>query len=113
MGFDGLEDALYTSFDAARVGLAGGSPVVMFVTERDLLGHGDAADAASAHAVLGLVRGLATEGIRDGWQINALAVPHEDMEPDWMVWAGRLADPQGASGTVVHLGPGHLGRVPI
>ena len=51
-----------------------GRPAVVIVRDCDLLGHGGAADAALANGLLGLVRALATEGLREQWVVNMLAI---------------------------------------
>ena len=108
-----------TSFDAemlrvfreALTALTAGQPVVALVHEEDILGRGEPLDAAAAHAVVGLVRGLAIEGAKEGWRINAIAVPSGEQDADLAAWSGRLAVPAGATGIVLRLGPEHLGRV--
>ena len=107
-----LEETLLGAFHALRDALASGRPAIAVVRDADVLGHGDAADAALANALVGLVRALATEGTRDGWMVNALAVP-DDVDPDGAsVWIDRLAHANGLTGGLVRLGDLHLGRVP-
>jgi hypothetical protein len=69
-----LEDVLHAMFAESRDAVLAGRPVLIVLKERDVLGHGAPVDAAMAHALVGLVRALATEGIRSGWQINAVSL---------------------------------------
>jgi hypothetical protein len=110
---DGLEVAILEAFHRLRDAVAGGSPAVVIIRESDLLGHGDAADAALANALLGLVRALATEGLREGWVVNALSIPDDLAEAVRRAWIDRLSEPQGISGAVIRLGELHLGRAPV
>ena len=112
VGIELLEETLLDAFHALRDALAGGRPAIAVVRDADVLGHGEPADAALANALVGLVRALATEGTRDGWTVNALAVPDE-LDPDALsVWIDRLAHANGLTGGLVRLGDLHLGRVP-
>jgi NAD(P)-dependent dehydrogenase (short-subunit alcohol dehydrogenase family) len=101
-----VEAQLLEHFTAARQALLGGRAVLFEVSGSDLLGHGSAADAAVASALVGLTRALALEGVRAGWSVNAVA-----REPGEPADARSLAD-HGLTGQVVHSGVGHLGRVP-
>jgi hypothetical protein len=69
-GLDDLEPALLDAFLRARDAVTGGRSVVAVVRDADLLGHCEPADAAFANGLVGLVRALATEGIREGWTVN-------------------------------------------
>jgi hypothetical protein len=111
--FEGFDGQLFELFTAVREAITDGRPAVLLVLEDDLLGHGSVTDAAMATATVGLARALATEGQREGWKINVIAVPRDDFDANWMQWAHRLSDPEGASGAVVNLGSLHLGRVPV
>lgn len=100
-----LESQLVEHFVAAREALTGGRSVVFEVDGLDLLGHGSAANAAVATAIVGLARALALEGARSNWSINVVAadeVPAVDL--------AFLTD-LGLTGQLVHLDRGHLGRV--
>lgn len=108
-----LEGQLLVAFEAARDALAAERAVVVVVRERDLLGHGDPIEAALAHALVGLVRALATEGARAGWTLNALAVAEDTPAAEREVWVRRLGEPEGGAGLVVRLGRDHLGRVGV
>jgi hypothetical protein len=113
VGLDGLEPALLDAFKRLRAAVLAGRPAVVVVRERDLLAHGDEFDAALAHGVIGLVRALAIEGAKPGWTINALAVAEDTGAEERARWLERLAEPAGASGTVVRLGAGHLGKLAV
>jgi NAD(P)-dependent dehydrogenase (short-subunit alcohol dehydrogenase family) len=112
-GVDDLESALLDAFRRARAALAAGRPIVAIVRDSDLLGHGEPADAALANAVLGLVRTLAIEGVREGWTVNALAVGDGVSEQQLATWIRRLGEGQAVGGALVRLGDLHLGRVPL
>jgi hypothetical protein len=109
---DQLEDQLTRSFLVLRDAVQRGDAVVVTVDDRDLQGVTEPAGAALAHGLLGLVRSLAIEGGRPGWQINLLSVAADVAGEQRDVWVQRLADPAGASGAVVRLGNDHLGRLP-
>jgi NAD(P)-dependent dehydrogenase (short-subunit alcohol dehydrogenase family) len=108
-----LETALLDVFNECRAALGAGRAVVVVLREEDILGHGTPVDAAAAHAVVGLIRGLAVEGVRDGWRINGVTVSGDEPEEKWMVWAHRLTAPEGATGAILRLGSTHLGRVGV
>jgi NAD(P)-dependent dehydrogenase (short-subunit alcohol dehydrogenase family) len=112
-GVGDLEPALLAAFRRARAALAAGRPVVAVVRDGDLLGHGEPADAALANAVLGLVRTLAVEGVREGWTVNALAVGEGVSEQQRATWTRRLGEGEAAGGALLRLGELHLGRVPV
>jgi hypothetical protein len=112
-GLDDLEPALLDAFTRSRDALAGGRPVVLVVRDEALLGHAEPADAAFANALVGLARALATEGVRDGWTVNVLAVTDTTEDADRAAWLDRLASGDGASGALVRLGGLHRGRVPL
>lgn len=110
---DEVESALVVAFHRARVALNNGRAVVVLVREEDLLGHGDPPAAAVAGALVGLVRALATEGVRNDWRVNALATTDAVSASDRSEWIDRLSDVHGASGVVVRLGQLHLGRLSV
>jgi NAD(P)-dependent dehydrogenase (short-subunit alcohol dehydrogenase family) len=112
-GIEDIEPALLDAFLRAREAVVGGRSVVAVVRDGDLLGHGEAADAAFANALVGLVRALATEGAREGWTVNALAVPDEMRADQRDAWIARLARGEGAGGALLRLGDLQLGRVPL
>jgi NAD(P)-dependent dehydrogenase (short-subunit alcohol dehydrogenase family) len=112
LGIDGLEDELCRAFTTVRDAVVRGDAVVVALDEGDVEGVGDPVGAALAHALLGLVRALATEGAKPGWRINALAAPRDLAPEQREAWIERLSQPAGASGTLIRLGAGHLGKVP-
>ena len=112
-GLEGLEPALLNAFRRTRTAVMAGRPVVTVVRDADLLGHGEPADAALANALVGLMRAFATEGVRDGWTVNALAVVDDIGDLARAAWIERLAQSDGARGALVRLGDLHLGRVPV
>lgn len=112
-GIDDLEATTLEVFHRLLDAVSQGRAAVVVVREADLLGHGELGDAVLANAVVGLVRALATEGARDGWIVNALAIDEGIDEPARQTWIERLADPRGLSGALLRLGDVHLGRVPV
>jgi NAD(P)-dependent dehydrogenase (short-subunit alcohol dehydrogenase family) len=107
--FETIDVELLGAFRALRDALASGRAAVVVLSDTHVAAHGEPADAALAHALLGLVRSLATEGARAGWVINALSVADGiDPEP----WIERLGDPGELRGGLIRLGDGHLGRIP-
>jgi NAD(P)-dependent dehydrogenase (short-subunit alcohol dehydrogenase family) len=101
-----VEAQLLEHFTAARCGVLAGRPVVFEVSGADLLGHGTVADAAVASALVGLARALALEGARAGWSVNVVA------RADGAAADVAFLGDQGLSGQLLHVGHGHLGRVP-
>ena len=112
VGTDGLEVELTRAFLAMREAAANGDAVVVCVDERDVLGVGEPAQSALAHGLLGLARALAIEGSKPGWRIAVLSSTPEVPADERRRWIERLSEPGAASGTLVRLGGGHLGRVP-
>jgi hypothetical protein len=66
--------------------VTGGRPVVAVVRDADLLGCGEPADAAFADGLVGLVRILATEGIREAWISTRLPSPTTRFREGWGRW---------------------------
>jgi NAD(P)-dependent dehydrogenase (short-subunit alcohol dehydrogenase family) len=113
LGVDDIESALLDAFRTLRAAVEAGQPAVVIVRDSDLLGHGEPADAAVAAGLVGMVRAFATEGTRDGWVLNALAVDPDVTATARAEWIARLSEPNGITGELVRLGPGHLGRIPV
>jgi hypothetical protein len=106
------EDALVDAFLLIRGALdERNEAVVVTVDDRQLQGRVETASAALAHGLLGLVRALAIEGRKEGWNVNMLAVTPGVSAEQERAWIERLAEPGGASGTVIRLGDDHLGRL--
>jgi hypothetical protein len=108
-----IEDALLEAFKTLRAAVEAGQPGIVIVRDSDLLGHGEPADAAVAAGLVGMVRAFAVEGTRDGWVLNAVSVDEQTTAAARAVWIDRLSDPQGATGELIRLGAGHLGRIQI
>jgi hypothetical protein len=109
---DTLEDELARAFLVIRAALADGDSVVVVVADHDIQGVSTTAGAALAHGLLGLVRALAIEGRKPGWQINILSVGDRVDAEQRATWIERLGSAEGASGALIRLGDEHLGRVP-
>jgi hypothetical protein len=109
---DRLEEALARAFRSIVAASGRGEAVVVVVEDRDLQGCGDPSAAAFAHGLLGLVRALALEGRGDGPPISMIA-PTEGVSAEerahWLETLGRSA---AASGSLLRLGGGQLGRLP-
>jgi hypothetical protein len=106
---DAVAEQLDRAFEAMRNAVLAGEPVTVLVGDGDLLGHGSVYDAAVSAALLGMVRALALEGARDGWQLNVATHAGDDARlDDAIAFLGR---PGGLSGQLVRAGTGHLGRV--
>jgi NAD(P)-dependent dehydrogenase (short-subunit alcohol dehydrogenase family) len=101
--------ALDHAFYAVREAVPAGRPVIVVVRDDDLLGQRSPEDAALAAALLGMVRALAMEGARRGWQVNA--VSHGDgggpLE-ETIRWLGTVP---GVTGQLLRVTTDHLGRV--
>jgi NAD(P)-dependent dehydrogenase (short-subunit alcohol dehydrogenase family) len=107
-----LEDEVVRALGALADATERGAPAVVLLDDAAVAGHAPVAPTALAHALVGLVRALALEGRRPGWRVNALALPAGAESRQRDVWIERLAEPEGASGTLLRLGHGHLGKVP-
>jgi NAD(P)-dependent dehydrogenase (short-subunit alcohol dehydrogenase family) len=106
-----LTPALTAAFAAAREGLDAGRPVVVMVAARDLLGQGEALDAALATALLGMVRTLAIEGAKPSWRINVVAAGEGD-EAAVEETIALLASASAVTGQLLQLGGANLGKLP-
>lgn len=113
VGLESLEDALTGAFETLRGALARGEVAVVSLDDRDLAGHGEPTAAALAHGLVGLVRALALEGRKPGWQIAALACAPGVAAAERERWIGHLAQGGAASGALIRLGGEHLGRAPV
>jgi hypothetical protein len=109
---DSLEDEITRAFLVIRAALERGDAVVVVISDEHVQGVSTSVGAALAHGLLGLVRALAIEGRKPGWQINALSVPAAVGSDERVAWIERLATPHAASGALVRLGDEHLGKVP-
>jgi DNA primase len=111
VAIDALEDELARAFEVMRAAVDRGDPVVVSLDETHVQGVGDVAGAALAHGLLGLARALAIEGRKPGWRVAVLSSP-ADVDPDERLrWIEHLAAAGVASGALVRLGGGQLGRV--
>lgn len=108
-----LGESLTDGFTTIRDALESGESVVVLLDEDQLSRPGDPWKASLASGLIGLVRALAFEGRKQGWQINALALPGDTDPQERTAWVERLSSPTGANGVLVRLGQDHLGKVPF
>jgi NAD(P)-dependent dehydrogenase (short-subunit alcohol dehydrogenase family) len=108
-----LGAALTESFEAAREALVEGEAVVFVIADGDLYGAGGTAAAALAGGLVGLARALALEGRKPGWRVAALALEGEPEPEERRRWLDALAGSDLASGSLLRLGGGQLGKVPL
>jgi len=108
-----LDETLLAAFRAIRDALTEGRTVVVVVRDSDLLGHGSPADAALAGGLLGLTRALATEGVRQGWRVNALGVTGDVDTAELDAWITHISESTAINGELIRLGNLHLGKVPV
>jgi hypothetical protein len=110
-------DAVGRQLDAAFTAMQGAVladppvPVTVVVHDPDLLGQGDPCDAAVATALLGMVRTLAIEGTKPGWQLNV--VTGVDVADPLLARArDGLAAIPGLTGQLIRMGgTAHIGKV--
>ena len=107
---EGVTAALTRAFAEARAAVEAGSPVVLLLDDRDLLGQGGVVDASVATAMLGLMRAFALEGAKPDWRVNA--VSHRgDPEAEAVAEAVAFLGASGLSGQLLRIGTEHLGKV--
>jgi hypothetical protein len=106
---DAVASQLDDAFAAMKAAVAENDPVTVVVADGDLLGQGDPCDAAVACALLGMVRTLAIEGAKHGWQLNV--VSHRDGAGPVRETQEALASVPGLTGQLVRVGTEHLGKV--
>ena len=83
---------------------------VYVVHSDDLLGRRGAPSAMVATGLLSGARTAAIELSRKGAVVNVVAVG-DDTRPDVTArWVARLLEPDGPTGEVVRLDPGHIGK---
>jgi NAD(P)-dependent dehydrogenase (short-subunit alcohol dehydrogenase family) len=106
---DAVTHVLTAAFEAIRAAVAAERPVVVLLSDADLLGQGDLGDAAVATGLLGLTRAFALEGARQGWRVNA--VSHRGGEGPVDESVGALATIPGLTGQLLRVGTEHVGKV--
>lgn len=103
---DSLMDAFAFSQEAAR----NEDSFVYVVHGDDLLGRRGAPSAMVATGLLSAARTAAVELSRKGAVVNVIAVG-DDTDPAVTArWIEHLIDPDGPTGELIRLDPGHLGK---
>lgn len=106
-----VRDELERAFQMSRTAAQDERSFVYVVHHDDLLGRRGPGNAMVATGLLSAARTAAIEGSRQGWTANVVAYD-DDSDPEIVDrWAERLArDPDGITGEVIRIGPGHLGK---
>src|SRR5882757_9068602 len=107
-----LDEKLGNAFESFLETLRSGEPVVVVLDDRDIQGTRTPAQAALTHGLLGLCRTLAIEGRKDDWRISVLSITPDVPPPERLRWIERMGAPGAASGSMIRLGGGELGRTP-
>lgn len=103
-----VRQSLLAAFDKAQEAVEQGSPIIFEVVAEDLLGHRGPERAAYVGALVGIARAMGFEGARQGWKANVVARPADQELTDQEL---EGACPVGASGQVIVLGTGLVGKV--
>jgi len=98
--------AFSVSQDAARKD----TPIVYIIHGDDLLGRRGAPSAMVATGLLSAARTAALELARRRVPVNVVAVGDETELEVRDRWVLRLAEPDGPTGEVIRLDPGHIGK---
>lgn len=98
------------AFVVSQHAAADGDPLVYVVHNDDLLGRRGPGPAMVATGLLSAARTLALEMAKVGVAVNVLAVSDESTPAAIETWINRLAEPDGPTGELVHLGAGHIGK---
>jgi hypothetical protein len=103
--------ALTDGFARIRDAVEAGSPVVVVLDARDLMGQADPLDAAVATGLLGMVRTFGIEGAKPGWRVNAVAGGEGD-EAAVAATVATIAAAEHVTGQLISVGGANLGKVP-
>lgn len=101
---------LTRAFELSRAAAQAEESIVYVVRQDDLLGRRGTGNAMVATGVLSAARTAALEGDRKGWAANVVAYDHDADRSSVEAWATRLLDPDGVTGELVRVGPGHVGK---
>jgi hypothetical protein len=108
--WDAVASELSEVFRLTQQAVRSGAPVVYVVAGEDLLGQRGAAAAMVATGMLSAARTAAIETSRARVPINVVAAYDDASLDDVVAWIERLLVPTGATGEVVRVGVGHLGK---
>jgi len=101
---------LTRAFELSRAAAQAEESIVYVVRQDDLLGRRGSGNAMVATGLLSAARTAALEGARKGWAANVVAYDQGADRSSVEAWAARLLDPDGVTGELVRVGPGHIGK---
>jgi hypothetical protein len=101
---------LSRAFEMSRNAAVAEESFVYVVRNDDVLGRGGAGGAMVAAGLLSGARTAALEGFRKGWTANVIAYDDSAEKAEVERWANWMLDSHGATGQLIHVGPGHLGK---
>lgn len=108
--WDGVSTELTLAFELSQSAARDGRAITYIVHNDDLLGRRGPGRAMVATGLLSAARTAAVELAKASVPVNVLAV-EDDTSPETIAkWASILAEPDGPTGELVHLGPGHIGK---
>lgn len=101
---------LMTAFTVSQDAARNDTPIVYIVHGDDLLGRRGAPSAMVATGLLSAARTAALELARRKIPVNVVAVGDGTESEVRDRWVLRLAEPDGPTGEVIRLDPGHIGK---
>ncbi len=108
--WDRVSVELAMAFELSQSAARDGRAITYIVHNDDLLGRRGAGKAMVATGLLSAARTAAVELAKASVPVNVLAV-QDDTTPETIArWVATLAEPDGPTGELIHLGPGHIGK---
>ena len=98
------------AFQIGRAAAQAGESFVYVVHNDDLLGRRGPGAAMIAAALVSAARTAALEGSRLGWTANVIAFDEGTDEAEVGRWAKWMLDSHGATGQLIQIGPGNVGK---